>query len=148
MDGPIPTSGVSARMARQRRRDTAPEMALRRELHRRGFRYRVDQPVAGLPRRRADLIFAGARLAVFVDGCFWHSCPQHGTAPIANETWWAQKLARNVARDRETGRALAALGWTVVRVWEHDDPIAAADAVASALAAGLSERAKPTHIGS
>ncbi|MFC4604018.1 DNA mismatch endonuclease Vsr [Rhodococcus kronopolitis] len=123
------SASVRGRMREQRRRDTAPEMALRRELHRRGRRYRVDRaPLPGL-RRRADLVFPTARVAVFVDGCFWHRCPVHGTAPKNNAGWWAEKLDANVVRDRDTDARLAAAGWRVVRVWEHQDPVTAADAV-------------------
>jgi DNA mismatch endonuclease (patch repair protein) len=91
-------------MARQARTGTTPEMALRRELHRRGLRFRVDYgfDIDGLRRRRADLAFTRRRIAVFVDGCFWHACPQHATSPKANNSWWAAKLAGNVARDRDT----------------------------------------------
>jgi DNA mismatch endonuclease (patch repair protein) len=123
-----------ARMRRQRRADTAPEVALRKLLHARGLRYRVDAPLP-LPglRRRADLLFPGPRLAVFVDGCYWHRCPEHATAPKRNGTWWAEKLDRNVARDRDTDARLAGAGWRVVRVWEHEDPAEAADRVADAL---------------
>lgn len=119
-----PTSvsiATSRRMSRQRTRDTEPEMLLRRELHRRGLRYRVDAPLPGLPRRRADLLFTRARVAVFVDGCFWHGCPEHKTTPAANGAWWAAKLARNVERDRETDAHLRCLGWIVLRIWEHED---------------------------
>ncbi|WP_420752095.1 very short patch repair endonuclease [Rhodococcus sp. O3] len=120
-------------MSRQRRRDTAPEVALRRELHRRGLRFFVDRaPLAGL-RRRADLVFPRRRLAVYVDGCFWHRCPVHATDPKNNSEWWAAKLAGNVARDRDTDARLAAAGWTVVRIWEHEDPLVAADRVQNAL---------------
>ena len=131
---PVPDSPATRdRMSAQRRRDTAPELALRRELHRRGRRYRVDRaPLPGL-RRRADLVFPTARVAVFVDGCFWHRCPVHATAPRHNARWWAEKLDANVARDRDTDAHLIAAGWTVVRVWEHEDVAAAADAVEAAL---------------
>lgn len=114
-------------MRRQARRDTAPELALRRRLHRWGLRYLVDArlPIAG-PRRRADLLFRGARVAVFVDGCYWHACPAHGTRPAANAGWWETKLADNVARDRDTDRRLGEIGWEAVRVWEHEDPDEAA----------------------
>ena len=108
-------------MARQSRRDTQPELLLRRELHRLGFRYRVDHPLPGMPRRRADVLFTRARVVVFVDGCFWHGCPEHKTSPANNAAWWATKLARNVERDRETDAHLVALGWRVLRVWEHED---------------------------
>jgi DNA mismatch endonuclease, patch repair protein len=124
---------ASARMRRVARRDTPAELRLRSELHGRGFRYRVDAaPLAGL-RRRADLVFRGPRVAVFVDGCFWHGCPRHMTWPTANAEWWRAKIERNRARDRDTDRRLEDTGWTVVRVWEHEDPRKAADRVADAL---------------
>jgi DNA mismatch endonuclease (patch repair protein) len=120
-------------MSRQRRTGTAPEIALRRELHRRGRRYFVDRaPLPGL-RRRADLVFPRHRVAVYVDGCFWHCCPEHATYPRNNAQWWAEKLAGNVARDRDTDARLGAAGWTVVRVWEHEDAAAAADRVQAAV---------------
>lgn len=130
---PAPSSGVvQARFRAQRRKDTAPEMALRRELHRRGLRYRVDMaPLGG--RRRADIVFTRARVAVFVDGCFWHRCPLHGTSPRNNGGWWSEKLDANVARDRATDLALTEAGWTVVRVWEHEDAGVAAGVVQRAL---------------
>lgn len=122
-------------MSRQRRRDTNPEMALRRRLHARGLRYRVDEPLPGLPRRRADLMFPTERLVVFVDGCFWHGCPEHRTEPTANSDWWAAKLRGNVERDRSTDAHLTGLGWMVARVWEHEDPGRAADRVEAAIRA-------------
>jgi DNA mismatch endonuclease (patch repair protein) len=132
---PETDAATSARMSRQRTRDTAPEMALRRELHRRGARFFVDRsPLPGL-RRRADLVFPRRRVAVYVDGCFWHRCPDHATDPKRNAVWWAEKLAGNVERDRATDAALAASGWQVVRIWEHEDPVSAADRVQAALTA-------------
>lgn len=122
-------ASVARRMSRQPRRDTAPEVALRRELHRRGLRFRVDWPLPGLPRRRADVAFTRRHVAVFVDGCFWHACPEHGTAPASNADWWAAKLDKNVRRDRDTDRHLHLSGWTVIRFWEHQDADSAADAV-------------------
>jgi DNA mismatch endonuclease, patch repair protein len=117
-------------MKNQARRDTNAEIALRKVLHAAGFRYRVDvAPLRGV-RRRADIVFPTERVAVFVDGCFWHSCPQHGTAPAANAEWWKAKLAANVVRDVDTDEKLVAAGWTVVRVWEHEAPSAAARRVA------------------
>jgi DNA mismatch endonuclease, patch repair protein len=107
-------------MEGQRRRDTKPELALRSLLWARGLRYRVDHKVLSGMRRRADLAFLGPRVAVFVDGCFWHRCPEHGSMPRANREWWAAKLERNVERDRDTDARLAAAGWLVVRIWEHD----------------------------
>jgi DNA mismatch endonuclease (patch repair protein) len=120
-------------MERQRRRDTAPELALRKELWRRGLRYRIDiAPLRGL-RRRADLVFTKARVAVYVDGCFWHQCPVHATRPKANEQWWADKLEGNVRRDRDTDRRLIEAGWQPVRVWEHETVENAADRVEAAV---------------
>lgn len=116
-------------MQRQARKDTKPELALRGELWRRGLRYRVD--VAPLPkmRRRADIVFTKAKVAVYVDGCFWHSCPEHATVPKSNRDWWIEKLAVNVRRDRDTDQRLRSAGWEVVRVWEHEDPSGAADVI-------------------
>jgi DNA mismatch endonuclease (patch repair protein) len=121
-------------MVRQRRANTVPEVALRKELHRRGFRYRVDfqLPLRGV-RRRADIVFTARRVAVFVDGCYWHACPVHATWPTASSEWWRAKLEANVRRDRDTDQRLAEAGWLSLRFWEHDDPIAAADQVESEL---------------
>ncbi|MDI9902825.1 very short patch repair endonuclease [Rhodococcus sp. IEGM 1409] len=130
---PATDPATSARMSAQRRRDTKPEIAVRRELHRRGLRYFVDRaPVKGV-RRRADLVFPRRKVAVFVDGCFWHSCPQHATFPKNNAQWWTDKLAANVVRDRDTDARLAEQGWTVIRIWEHEDPLVAAERVQKAL---------------
>jgi DNA mismatch endonuclease, patch repair protein len=116
-------------MRRQVRRDTKPEMLLRRALHAKGLRYRVDlAPIRGM-RRRADVVFGPAKLAVYVDGCFWHSCPEHATVPKNNREWWVEKLAANVARDRDTDRQLREAGWRVIRVWEHEDMESAAERV-------------------
>lgn len=109
------------RMRANRSRDTKPETALRSLLHRRGLRFRVDvSPIPGV-RRRADLVFPGARVAVFVDGCFWHGCPLHATWPKANAEFWREKLETNRRRDDDTNRKFVEAGWTVVRVWEHED---------------------------
>lgn len=116
-------------MSRQRRRDTKPEMLLRKELHRRGLRYRVDAKLPGMTRRRADVLFPRRKVAVFVDGCFWHACPLHATSPQNNNAWWRSKLEGNVARDRDTDQRLKELGWTVLRFWEHEDMALAADTV-------------------
>src|SRR3954471_21019586 len=119
-------------MSRQARADTAPELALRRLLHRRGKRYRVSWPVPGMPRRKLDLAFTRARVAVNVHGCFWHGCPQHATWPASNAAWWLKKIETNRARDADTKAHLENLGWTVVEVWEHE---AAGTAVARVLEA-------------
>jgi DNA mismatch endonuclease (patch repair protein) len=121
---------VRQRMQVQRRRDTSCEMAIRSLLHAAGFRYRVDaRPLADW-RRRADLVFPRARTAVFIDGCFWHGCPDHGAAPKSNAAWWQAKIARNRERDAETDARLRAAGWIVLRIWEHENPMDAAARVA------------------
>lgn len=116
-------------MQRQARRDTAAELAVRRAVWRRGLRYRVDvSPLPGT-RRRADMVFRRLRVAVFIDGCFWHGCPEHATAPKANAGWWAEKLSANVRRDRDTDARLDEAGWLVVRIWEHENPEEAAERI-------------------
>lgn len=126
-------------MLGNRSRDTLPELRLRSELHRRGLRFRVSRrPVAGV-RRSADIVFAKHRLAVFVDGCFWHGCPEHYKAPKQNLDYWSSKIEGNQIRDANTAEQLAVAGWTVLRVWEHEPTAAAADrvqAVLRGLAAG------------
>lgn len=112
---------VSQRYSRLARRDTSPEIALRRALHAAGLRFRVQYAVPGLPRRRVDIAFTRWKVAVQVDGCFWHGCPEHGTVPGRNSEWWRWKIARNQARDADTDSRLAELGWTVIHVWEHED---------------------------
>lgn len=124
---------ASNRMSTARRRDTAPEVALRRELHARGLRYRVTYPVPGQRRRSIDVAFTRAKVAVFVDGCFWHGCPEHGTRPRSNSLWWQEKLAANIARDTDTDRVLRDLGWLVLRIWEHEPPAKAAELVEATL---------------
>lgn len=122
-------AAASQRMSRQRTRDTGCELAIRRKLHALGHRFRVDFKLKGLRRSRGDLVFTRLRLVVFVDGCFWHVCPVHQTWPRSNVEWWRTKLERNVARDRETDKILATAGWTVVRIWEHENPTDAAKRV-------------------
>jgi DNA mismatch endonuclease, patch repair protein len=114
-------------MARTGQRDTKPELALRRTLFARGLRYRVDATVLRSIHRRPDIIFPSAKVAVFVDGCFWHGCPDHATWPKANEAFWREKIATNKLRDRDTDQRLSDAGWLVVRVWEHQDVGQAAD---------------------
>ncbi|MEX0826155.1 MAG: very short patch repair endonuclease [Acidimicrobiia bacterium] len=122
-------------MQATRRRDTPKEVALRSALHRLGLRFRLHRPIEGVARTRPDVVFISARVAVFVDGCFWHRCPEHGTDPKANTRWWKEKLDRNVERDRRVGEQLAELGWRVMRIWEHEDPDQAADRVNAAVRA-------------
>jgi DNA mismatch endonuclease, patch repair protein len=121
-------------MQGNRRVDTSPERRLRSALQRRGLRFRKDFPiVAGESRVRADVVFPARRLAVFVDGCYWHGCPEHCRVPTRNATYWQAKIDRNMRRDERVGAALAAAGWHVLRVWEHVDADAAAAEVATAL---------------
>ncbi|MGD0701294.1 MAG: very short patch repair endonuclease [Trebonia sp.] len=131
---PFPkTPGVTANMKANRRTDTKPELALRTALHAMGYRYRKDHRL-DLPSRRVrpDIAFTRRKVAVFVDGCFWHACPDHGSKPKSNEWYWSPKLARNVERDRAADDALLQAGWTVIRLWEH---VPVADAVALVVAA-------------
>ncbi|MCR6488399.1 very short patch repair endonuclease [Amycolatopsis sp. OK19-0408] len=121
-----------------RRRDTGPELALRSELHRRGMRFRVDYAaLSSNRRRRADIVFTKAKIAVFVDGCFWHGCPAHQTRPAANSDYWRTKIETNQARDADTDQQLRNAGWTVLRFWEHEVATAAADVVESTLRSTL-----------
>ena len=128
---------VSERMARTRGRDTAPELTLRSLLHRKGLRFRVDYAVTPGDRRRADIVFTRARVAVFVDGCFWHGCPEHATWPRTNAAFWREKIETNRRRDAETDARLLAAGWVVVRVWEHEQAEVAAQTVAALIAERL-----------
>ena len=124
---------ISARMSRQARRDTVPEVAVRKLLHASGYRYRLNERVPHMPRRTIDIAFTRAKIAVFMDGCFWHGCPDHATQPKANADWWRRKLDTNMARDAETTAHLVAEGWTVLRFWEHQPPIEVAKVVEEAV---------------
>lgn len=115
------TEGSRRSMQANQRRDTRPELAVRHLLHAAGLRYRVDfAPLGG--RRRADIVFTRRRIAVFIDGCFWHGCPAHATLPKRNSGYWLPKLRRNIERDRETDEVLRLAGWCVLRFWEHEAP--------------------------
>ena len=133
---PAPSSpGRAANMRAIRRTDTKPEVALRSALHRQGYRFRkyLRLDLDKGARVRPDIVFPARRVAVFVDGCFWHVCPEHGRAPTVNEWYWAPKLRRNVERDRVADAALTAAGWRVVRIWEHVPLADAVEAVVTAL---------------
>lgn len=111
---------ASLRMARVRQKGTDAELSLRRELHARGLRYRLQVPLLTKPRRVADVVFPRTRIAVFVDGCFWHGCPERASWPKSNAQFWRDKIEANRARDADTDRRLSASGWCVIRVWAHE----------------------------
>lgn len=120
-------------MSQQRQRDTSPETQIRQSLHRAGLRFRVNVRVPSMPRRTVDVAFARARVAVFVDGCFWHGCREHKTLPKANACWWQEKIQKNRVRDAETTRALTDQGWLVLRYWEHEDAAVAVGEIIEAI---------------
>jgi DNA mismatch endonuclease (patch repair protein) len=128
---PAADDRVSRRMKRTLGRDNNSERALRSALHRLGLRFRLQRRLLSGSTRTADVVFPSQRVAVFVDGCFWHGCPIHGTWPKRNAEWWRAKIEANVRRDRDTDTRLAELGWRVVRVWEHETSSEAALRVAS-----------------
>jgi DNA mismatch endonuclease (patch repair protein) len=145
-------SSDSARsiMRSNKRRDTQPELLVRRILHARGLRYRVDLRVVRESRTRADIAFTRQRIAVFIDGCFWHSCPDHLHLPKANADYWVPKLARNVERDRQATVLLRGLGWTVLRFWEHERPEEVAEGIIEAVrerGEALGSSARPRGAG-
>ena len=121
---------VSRRMRATGQKDTAAEMLVRRALHGMGLRYRLH--LAPLPNlhRKADIIFRSRRIAVMIDGCFWHGCPLHGSQPKTNSSFWHNKIKTNQRRDRDTDRKITKAGWKIIRVWEHEDPSIAAERIA------------------
>jgi DNA mismatch endonuclease (patch repair protein) len=127
-------------MAKVRQKGTGAEVALRRELYRRGLRYRVGFEVLKKPRRVADIVFPGLMIAIFVDGCFWHACPEHATWPKQNSEFWREKIEANRARDADTNERLRSIGWTVLRFWEHEPPTEAAEIVVQTVAMAKSKR--------
>lgn len=135
------SSDLTRRIMRANRsRDTGPELAVRRRVHGAGLRYRVDRRPEPSLRRRADLVFTAARVAVFVDGCYWHGCPVHHRVPKTHSSFWAEKASRNRARDEDTNARLVERGWTVVRIWEHEDPDAAAERIVVAVRTARASR--------
>lgn len=139
------TAAASQRMKTVRQAMTSCEVALAVELRARGIDFTMDVPIEGLERRRVDFAFASARVAVCVDGCFWHGCPKHGTWPTANGAWWRAKIEATRRRDADTDARLRALGWAALRVWEHEAPLDAARRVTEAIdsrdASGTTEEA-------
>lgn len=138
-----PSPRVSRRMAKVRQNGTVAEVALRRELYRRGLRYRVGFEVLKKPRRVADIAFPSLCIAVFVDGCFWHGCPEHATWPKRNAEFWRQKIEANRRRDADTNARLQNIGWCAMRFWEHESPVEAAETIFQVVA-----MAKSTQNGS
>jgi DNA mismatch endonuclease (patch repair protein) len=132
---------VSRQMQKMRTSSTKPETLVRQELHRRGLRFRVNY--RSLP-GRPDIAFTLARIAIFVDGCFWHACPEHFVMPKNNRDWWRDKLERNVARDRRKDQELTELGWAVLHVWEHEDPVEVSNLIEEL----WRSRRSPQHAGS
>jgi len=127
---PAPSSShIQRRMQTQRQRNTNPELALRRELHRRGMRFRLQRQLLPDMRWISDIVFGPARVVIEVRGCFWHGCPEHATTTQTNAAWWLNKITRNRDRDLDTERRLREAGWDVLVVWEHEDPMVAADRV-------------------
>jgi len=132
-------------MAKVRQKGTDAEMALRRELYRIGLRYRVDYEVLKKPRRVADVAFPKLRVAVFVDGCFWHGCPEHASWPKQNSEFWRQKIEANRQRDMDTNERLDRIGWTVMRFWQHESPAEAAESVARVVTMARSKLSPSIH---
>lgn len=124
-------------MRANRGRDTGPELALRRAVHARGLRYFVNRRPIEEIRRTADMVFPTAKVAVFLDGCFWHGCPTHHTVAATNADFWAGKIRRTLERDEETNTWLIDAGWIVVRCWEHDAPDVSAVRVENAVRSRL-----------
>lgn len=124
-------------MQANRRRDTGPEKSVRSELFARGLRYRVDLPIRSGAHRpiRADVVFPARKVAVFIDGCFWHGCPVHGTQPTRNADYWTRKIEENRERDARHTAVLRDAGWTVIRAWEHETPASVADRICAMLEA-------------
>ncbi|MBZ3929108.1 hypothetical protein NB689_000024 [Xanthomonas sacchari] len=145
MPGLVPSSSdVSRRMAKVRQTGTDAELALRQEMYRIGLRYRINYEVLKKPRRVADVAFPGRKIAVFVDGCFWHGCPEHATWPKRNADFWRQKIEANRRRDADTNARLQAKGWTALRFWSHESPVEAAKTVARMVAKADKKHCAPS----
>lgn len=136
---------ASRRMAKVRQKGTGAEVALRREMYRIGLRYRIDYEVLKKPRRVADVAFPGRKIAVFVDGCFWHGCPEHATWPKQNAEFWREKIEANQRRDDDTNDRLLSIGWAVLRFWSHEPPIEVARTFARAVGLADSKHRVVSH---
>lgn len=130
-------------MVANRARNTKPEVAIRSALHNLGLRFRIDKGLLPGRRRRADIVFVRAKVAVYVDGCFWHGCPIHGTWPKANAAFWRDKIETNRRRDQETDRLLTDAGWTPIRIWEHEPVDDATARIASLVHSRLAFSKRP-----
>ena len=141
------TSDATRRsMQANKGRDTKPELAIRQLLHAEGFRYRVNyRPVSEI-RRTADIVFTRAKVAVFIDGCFWHGCSAHYQRPVSNRDYWDEKVLRNRARDIETGSVLADRGWNVLRFWEHEVAEAVVQVIRQQLRVAREERSEAAGV--
>ncbi len=141
-DWVAPSAERSRNMAAVKRTNTQPEVQLRSALHAAGYRFRKDLPIRlGGRLIRPDIAFTGPRVAVFIDGCFWHSCPTHGEIPATNTTFWKEKLVANAARDRQQTKLLSDAGWLVVRIWEHEPLASAMGLITSAVMSRRHNRA-------
>ncbi|MDX3662879.1 very short patch repair endonuclease [Streptomyces sp. ID05-26A] len=136
-------AGVRRSMQSNKGRDTKPELAIRKLLHARGLRYRVSYRPLPRVRRTADIVFTRLKVAVFVDGCFWHGCEDHHTVAATNAAYWAEKVRRNRERDQETDRLLRDAGWLPIRIWEHQDPVTAVDDISAVVALSSRRGASP-----
>lgn len=134
-----PSSRASSRMSKVRQTGTGVELALRKELHKSGLRYRINFCVMNKPRRLADIAFPRLKIAIFVDGCFWHGCPEHATWPKQNAEFWREKIKANRLRDIDTNSRLLDAGWTVLRFWGHQSPIEAAEVIAQTVAMAIAK---------
>lgn len=128
------SAGNRKSMQANKGRDTKPEIAVRSLLHAAGHRYRVNRRPLPELRRTADIVFGPTKIAVFIDGCYWHGCPEHGQRPKTNAAFWAQKIDGNMLRDRETDKLLAEAGWLVLRFWEHEKPASCVERISEAVA--------------
>ncbi|GAA5056969.1 very short patch repair endonuclease [Streptomyces similanensis] len=140
------SAAIRRSMLGNRSRDTAPELLLRSLVHAAGRRYRVAAKPLPKMRRTADMVFRPAKVAVFIDGCFWHGCPEHFVMPKTNQPYWEEKIGRNIQRDRDTDNRLAEAGWLVLRFWEHLEPEACAATVIEAVAARRQEVRASKHL--
>lgn len=139
---PIPSSAaVSRRMSQVRTRNTGPEVRLRSALHRRGLRYRLGVRIPSQPRCSPDVVFARAKVAVFLNGCYWHGCRSHASWPKSNAEWWREKIEQNRRRDRSVDATLRSAGWKVLRIWEHEDPETAASKIEKVVVSRLGTEA-------